>query len=678
MPRSGGRHERSFGDVKLESEDEWNALLSRAAVKNTHVDESTPTSAKEGADLVKFYTGLYRALTFPRRLDEPGERGPVHYSPYATHGGVRDGTLVTDNGFWDTFRTVYPLLALLYPDHLGWIVDGWVTAFKEGGWLPKWASPGYRNSMVGTYGDVVVAEALVKAVGGFDEAAAWDALRKDAFEEAPQGGAVGKVGLRVYAQHGYIPSDSGVSDCVSRTLDFAHADWATANAAEVLGKAGDAAKLRDRARAAVTHLYDPQTGLMRPKGRNGAFSGRFSPTRWGDGYTEGSAWHHSFPPFDVDLLAGLHGGKDALAAKIVEMVDGVPSTFESGGYGQTIHEMREMRALAMGQYGHNNQPSHHVLWLLHLCGRADLGNAYVRRVIDDAYGVDFYAGDEDNGEMGAWFVLAALGLFSVSPGSEDYVLGGPLFDRVTISGIPGAKPLDIYSHRSDRSVTRVDEIFLAPADDDREIEVDAPTIRYGALRKGGQLHFYFDGTSRAQVAAAHAAARAKRTAPPPNDGDAPAVAPPPSGSPEKTATDFVKDTVTTLESKLALTRDEFWQSVVGEKTHDHVDSANAMPTRVPGHAEDPPVPLAPPPDVAAAPRPPQAARAPDHGRDPPVALVRPPDQRRAAPTDARPPEPAAAPLPLGLVLAVAAVSFCVGRCSKRRGGAGGKRRAHIV
>ncbi|KAH8057514.1 glycosyl hydrolase [Aureococcus anophagefferens] len=177
--RRESSHERSFGDVRLESEDEWNALLSRAAVKNTH-DASPPT-----------------------------------------------------------FRTVYPLLALVYPDHLGWIVDGWVNAYREGGWIPKWASPGYRNSMVGTYGDVVVAEAIVKGVGGFDEAAAWDALHKDAYEEAPQGGAVGKVGLRVYNQHGYIPADSGVSDCVSRTLDFAHADWATANAAEVLGHAED-------------------------------------------------------------------------------------------------------------------------------------------------------------------------------------------------------------------------------------------------------------------------------------------------------------------------------------------------------------------------------------------------------------------------------------------------------
>ena len=144
-----GATPRSFSDVRLESEDEWNALLSRAKVTPSTKDGPTPAAAAR--DVTIFYTGLYRALTFPRRLDEPGANGPVHWSPYGGRRGPAPGTLVTDNGFWDTFRTVYPLLALLYPDHLAWIVEGWLTAFKEGGWIPKWASPGYRNSMVGTY-----------------------------------------------------------------------------------------------------------------------------------------------------------------------------------------------------------------------------------------------------------------------------------------------------------------------------------------------------------------------------------------------------------------------------------------------------------------------------------------------------------------------------------------------
>ena len=154
---------------------EWNSLLGRASV------DDAALSGKTARDLQVFYTGLYRALTFPRRLDEPGDNGPVHWSPYRS--GVQQGTLVTDNGFWDTFRTVYPLLALLYPDALQWICRGWLKAYEEGGWIPKWASPGYRNSMVGTYGDVVLAEAVVKGVlTGEDAQKAWNALRRDAYE----------------------------------------------------------------------------------------------------------------------------------------------------------------------------------------------------------------------------------------------------------------------------------------------------------------------------------------------------------------------------------------------------------------------------------------------------------------------------------------------------------------
>ena len=204
---------------------------------------------------------------------------------------------------------MYPLLALLYPDHLKWICQGWLKAYEEGGWIPKWASPGYRNSMVGTYGDVVLAEAVVKGVlTGQDADKAWNALRRDAYEEAPPGGAVGKVGLRVYEQHGYIPDDSGVSDCVSRTLDFAHADWATAQAARLLNHPEDAEKLTRRAQEAMRQSFDSQTGLMRPKSRTGRFSMRFDETRWGDGYTEGPIAASHVGAFTPCVVSGRAGG----------------------------------------------------------------------------------------------------------------------------------------------------------------------------------------------------------------------------------------------------------------------------------------------------------------------------------------------------------------------------------
>ena len=520
---------RPFDEAKAEGAQEWNALLSRASVEDT----SQGHGGKVSRDLVVFYTGLYRALTFPRRLDEPGQDGPIHWSPYKA--GVQTGTLVTDNGFWDTFRTVYPLLALLYPDHLRWICKGWLKAFEEGGWVPKWASPGYRDSMVGTYGDVVLAEAVVKGIlTGADADLAWRALRRDAYEEAPHGGSVGKVGLRVYEQHGYIPDDSGVSDCVSRTLDFAHADWATAQAAKLLSKPEDYEKLSRRATKAVTSSYDSSTGLMRPKSRSGRFSARFDETRWGDGYTEGSPWHHSFPPFDLDLLAHLHGSKEKLKDKILQMTR-IPSTFDHGGYGQTIHEMREMRALAMGQYGHNNQPCHHILWLLGLLGYRSDQDRLVREVIDRAYGTDFYAGDEDNGEMGAWFVLSALGLFSVSPASPDYVLGMPLFEKVSIK-VPGRKLLEIVAQRSSRD----DLDVVATTLDGAELST---SVSFAQIVAGGSL-----------------IVRTRNGAATP---DASLAAP------------------ATPDASLSETRASFWGGLA--RRTDHAASANPEPTEVPGH-----------------------------------------------------------------------------------------------
>ena len=459
----------TFDDVLADARAQWRSLLSRVDVVDADGARDGVTSARSARQLGVLYTGLYRAFLFPRRIDEPtgADGAPRHWSPYAPSGALFDGPLVTDNGFWDTFRTVYPLLTVVAPDELGLIVQGWVNAYKEGGWIPKWASPGYRNSMVGTFGDVVIADAIVKGIGGFEREAAWDALRKDAYEPEPGGsdGSMGKVGLRVYEQHGFIPYDAGVGDCVSRTLDFGFADAATSRAARALGKADDATRLQERATEAMRKSFDASSGLMLPHARAGS-TRRVDPTRWGDTYTEGAAWHHSFPPYDMSLLASLHGGNANLAKKLHQLLD-TPGTFGVGGYGQEIHEMTEMRALAMGQYSHNNQPAHHLLWLFTLVGERNATCDWVRFALDHAYGVDFFSGDEDNGENGAWFVLAALGLYDVAPGTtDDYVLGSPLFRHVVVrprgaAGVASgaAPPLHILAPGTARDGVRVREVW---------------------------------------------------------------------------------------------------------------------------------------------------------------------------------------------------------------------------
>lgn len=518
--------ERQFDVVSWEARRTWNSMLRRVDV----VDPG-PLSGWAVRNLEIFYSGLARALSFPRRLDEVDADGRmVHYSPYSPHGGVTAGPGCTDNGFWDTFRTVYPLLSLVYPDHLSQIVQGWLNAFKEGGWLPTWASPGYRNCMVGTFADVVVADAVVKGVKGFDLVLAKDAMMKDSFVEPPAaaGNAIGKSGLGQYKSLGFIPSEdrNRGTEVVSRSLDFGFADFAVSNAFTVMAKsmpsiAGDliprAAELMARAHRVVQSLYSKDHGLMAPMDMSKHVKPWFRTTEWGNGFTEGNAWHHSFPPYAVNAqdggpLSTLHGGKQALALKIVEMIT-VPSNFQPGSYGQEIHEMVEARALAMGQYGHNNQPVHHILWLLMMLGADSrkAGETFIRRVMHKAYGTDYFAGDEDNGEQGSWYVLAALGLFSTTPGTPDYVLGSPVFRHVRIDRTPkpaigmaitgnsavgeaqkppGAAPeyLDIVALGTSEMSEHVTKVTI-----NGEAIDNLATVSDDKLQKDGVLRFFFEG-----------------------------------------------------------------------------------------------------------------------------------------------------------------------------------------
>lgn len=492
---------KGFDEIAIETKSIWNNLLKRADV----IDPGDLSHANK--HLTVFYTSIARALSFPRRIDEITKDGKmVHYSPYDPSGRVFDGPGVTDNGFWDTFRTVYPMLSLIYPDHLGVIVQGWLNAFKEGGWLPSWASPGYRNCMVGTYADVVVADAVVKGIKGFSLEDARAALTKDAFANPPKlsGGAVGKDGLEEYVQRGYFAYDANnehrVGEVVSRTLDFGFADYACSNALKYIAslETADPEKksimltqvetLSKRAQRAGTVLFDATEGLMVPKNAMGEKSPFFNNIQWGNGFTEGNAWHHSFPPYVLEDLAKLHGGKNRLLQKLHQMMD-MPGNFQVGSYGQEIHEMTEARAVAMGQYAHNNQPSHHILYLFALLGEAKTTQVLVRKVLDKCYGYDFYAGDEDNGENSAWFVLSALGLYSVTPSSGDWVLGSPVFKHVRIHRkweIDSATTdnqdaiLDIVAQGTgpDLQGTLVREVLLNNA------KVPGPTVSDKDIRKG--------------------------------------------------------------------------------------------------------------------------------------------------------------------------------------------------
>lgn len=386
-------------------------------------------------DLRRLYSAMYRVGLFPTRMHEPDEHNnPHHYSPY--DGRIHSGVLYTNNGFWDTHRTVYPLLAIIDPEGFGQIVEGFLQAYRQGGWLPKWASPGYRNCMVGTHADAVIAEAVARNIKGFDYEEAYAAIRRNAFEPGDPAGAFGRIGLTEFRKLGYVPVDIPYS--VSRTLDFAYSDWCIARVAQHLGHQQDADELLQRSKN-YRNVWHAERQFMCPRDREGAWAEPWHAFRWGGPYIEGGPWQHSFNvPHDVLGLAELLGGPDALADRLKQML-ATPPHFDIGHYNREIHEMTEM-ALAkdsqgehFGQYAHSNQPVHANLWLLAALGETEAAARHIHRVCSSLYSPTDLPGDEDNGEMSAWYVFAAMGKYPLCPGSGEFVeCDAGLFDAIDV------------------------------------------------------------------------------------------------------------------------------------------------------------------------------------------------------------------------------------------------------
>lgn len=414
---------RTLEQVAEEGAAAWNRLLSRLEIEG-------------GTDAQRrtFYSCLYRTLCFPRKVHEFDEKGdPVHLD--FGSGRAVPGVLCADNGFWDTHRTVYPLYALAYRDELPEILEGWVQVSRDTGWMPTWPSPGHRACMIGTHIDAVFAEAVSKGIEGFDLDAAWTGLRRHAFE-APPGAEVGRPDLKDYLKLGYLPEGKGVHS-VSATLDYAYGDWCLAQIARRLGREEDVRTLGDRSKR-WQNLFDPSMGFFRPKDPDGSWTDGFNPLAWGGAFVEGSAWQCGWAvPHDPEGLIAALGGAEVALARLDTLLALKPM-FHLGAYSEEIHEMTEMAVVDFGQYAHSNQPSHGILWFYALAGRPDKTERLTRRVLDELYHPEAgFCGDEDNGEMGAWYIWAALGLYPLCPGSPDYILGSPLFPRAKIDSGDG-------------------------------------------------------------------------------------------------------------------------------------------------------------------------------------------------------------------------------------------------
>lgn len=440
--------EDSFEKTKLQAEEEWNHNLGRIRVRSANPD-----------DLRTFYSCLYRLLLFPRKFYEINLAGDtMHYSPY--NGEVLPGVMFTDNGFWDTFRAVFPFFTLMYPSLNAEIMQGLVNTYKESGWLPEWASPGHRDCMIGSNSASIIANSYLKGIRGYDIETLYEAILKNTRGAGPVS-SVGRLGAEYYNELGYVPYDVNVRENAARSLEYAYADFTIYQLAKALNRPKEEIDLFRRRSENYRMLFDPETNLMRGKNKNGKFEDSFNPFKWGDAFTEGNSWHYSWSVFhDIQGLIDLMGGKEAFCEKL-DSVFLLPPKYDESYYGFVIHEIREMQIMGMGQYAHGNQPIQHMAYLYNYAGQPWKSQKYIRQIMSRLYhsGPDGYCGDEDNGQTSAWYVFSALGFYPVCPGTNEYVIGSPLFDEAEIKFENGTT-LKIIANDNGPDAPFIDAVIL--------------------------------------------------------------------------------------------------------------------------------------------------------------------------------------------------------------------------
>jgi len=437
--------EWDFDSVQKKLHAEWNEKLSRVSVEGASDDEIKTVT-----------TALYHALLYPRIFSEQGR----YYSAFDDK--IHSGESYTAYSIWDTFRAENSLLTLVAPERIPGMVTALLNDYQEGGWMPKWPNPSYTNIMIGTHADSLVAEAINKHFKGFDYDLAWKAVYKDAmtppdddtkhrwYDREPHTPYEARAGLTYLKQLGYIPTEK-TAEAVSSTLEDSYDDWCVAQVAKALGKTKDYEFFLHRS-LNYQHLFNKETGFMQ---------GRKSDGTWADpkdGWTEGDHWVYTWAVMhDLPGLVALMGGRDAYNAKLDEHFNG-------------------------GHNVHSNEPSHHYPYLYDYSGAAWKTQAKVREVANAEYanlpsGID---GDDDCGQMSAWYLFTALGFYPVNPASGDYMIGSPLFQKMTLRLANGKTLTVVAENNSDKNVYIQAATLNGKA-------LEKPVIRYDDIMAGATL-----------------------------------------------------------------------------------------------------------------------------------------------------------------------------------------------
>ena len=464
--------DKSFETIKSEGAEIWEKELSKIKIEGgTEAQRKT------------FYSCLYRVLLFPRKFYEIGKENQIiHYSPY--NGEILPGYMFTDNGFWDTFRAVFPFFTLMYPELNSQIMQGLVNTYKESGWLPEWASPGHRSCMIGSNSASLIADSYLKGIRGYDIETLYEAIIKNTNSWNEKVTSVGRFGADYYNKLGYIPYNVGIRENTARTLEYAYADFCIWKLAEKLGKPQEEMEQFRKRAQNYKNVFDPENKLMRGKNEDGTFQSPFSPYKWGDAFTEGNSWHYTWSVFqDIEGLKLLMGGDEDFIS-MLDSVFVVPPIFDDSYYGFPIHEIREMQIAGMGNYAHGNQPIQHMIYLYNYSSQPWKTQKWVREVLDKLYSYhpDGYCGDEDNGQTSAWYVFSAMGFYPVCPGTDEYVFGSPLFNKITLQ-LENGNEFVIQAKNNSRDNVFVENVLLNKTVHDKNY------IKHSTIQQGGELIF---------------------------------------------------------------------------------------------------------------------------------------------------------------------------------------------
>ncbi|WP_299122112.1 GH92 family glycosyl hydrolase [uncultured Winogradskyella sp.] len=442
---------KDFETVKKEAQNYWESQLEKIVIESDDLDKKT-----------NFYTSLYHTMLAPQRYQDVDGRYrgmdlEIHYANFDYYSVF---------SLWDTYRATHPLYTIIEQERTNHFINTFLAKYEEGGIMPMWdLAANYTDCMIGYHAVPVIADAYLKGIRGYDTEKAFEAMKHSATRD--------KFGLEAYKKYGFIPVDEE-SESVSKTLEYAYDDWTIAQMAKEMSKTEDYKTFIQRAQY-YKNVYDPETQFMRGRFRNTWFA-PFDPYEVNFNYTEANAWQYSFyVPQDISGFIDLLGGKDRLEAQLDELFN---ANTETSG-----REQSDITGL-IGQYAHGNEPSHHMAYLYNFVNKPHKTQEKVHQILTELYKnePDGVSGNEDCGQMSAWYVLSSMGFYSVTPGSSQYVIGTPLFDKATINLESGKQFTIVANNLSDTNIY-IENVKLNGKD------LNLTYLNHSDIMRGGTLQF---------------------------------------------------------------------------------------------------------------------------------------------------------------------------------------------